>query len=190
MERRASRSCFRFSLERSMPSNRTVPSVGISSIFIQRTSVLFPAPLIPIMPKISPCSIFRVDVLQRMDLRVFAPEGFAEGANFNDRFFFPHDTPLFRFHVLLLNAMPQSVQNITDLIGIIRHNDMRVKYCAQILPYSTGGSQRAARALMGDSLFRKHLFVLRRGILRKKAWICMEIGGLAQKHEPAFLYIF
>ena len=42
------------------PFIRISPSVGRSSIFMQRTSVLFPAPLIPIMPYISPSLILSV----------------------------------------------------------------------------------------------------------------------------------
>ncbi len=34
----------------SCPSTRTVPSVGVSSRFMQRTRVLFPAPERPMMP--------------------------------------------------------------------------------------------------------------------------------------------
>lgn len=40
-----------------LPFTITSPEVGFSSIFIHRTSVLFPAPLIPMIPYISPSSI-------------------------------------------------------------------------------------------------------------------------------------
>ena len=45
---------------RSLPSIFTVPPVGRSRKFIHRINVLFPAPLIPIIPKISPFWISRL----------------------------------------------------------------------------------------------------------------------------------
>ncbi|SIB12836.1 Uncharacterised protein [Mycobacteroides abscessus subsp. abscessus] len=44
---------------RSWPSTITLPEVGLSSKFTQRISELFPAPLKPMTPKISPLSIAR-----------------------------------------------------------------------------------------------------------------------------------
>ena len=41
----------------STPSKITLPAVGRSSIFMHRTRVLFPAPLMPIIPYISPSFI-------------------------------------------------------------------------------------------------------------------------------------
>ena len=49
----------RLSCVMSRPSMRTVPEVGRSRRLMQRTSVLLPAPLRPMMPKISPSSMRR-----------------------------------------------------------------------------------------------------------------------------------
>ena len=59
MDCRALRSSLGERAVMSCPSTRTVPSVGFSSRFMQRTSVLFPAPERPMMPKISPFSMLR-----------------------------------------------------------------------------------------------------------------------------------
>ena len=52
-------SSFRLMAVRSRPSTSTCPDVGLSSRFMHRTSVLFPAPDRPIIPKISPSPIVR-----------------------------------------------------------------------------------------------------------------------------------
>ena len=59
MERRAARSSASGSRQRSLPSKITLPPVGRSSMLMQRTSVDLPAPLCPMMPKISPLPIAR-----------------------------------------------------------------------------------------------------------------------------------
>ena len=51
---RSWRSCFWLSVVSSTPSMKIWPSVGCSSKLMQRTSVDFPAPDSPMMPKISP----------------------------------------------------------------------------------------------------------------------------------------
>ena len=57
---RACRSSFSERAVNSWPSTVTVPLVGRSSRLMQRTSVDVPAPEKPMMPKISPCSMWRV----------------------------------------------------------------------------------------------------------------------------------
>ena len=59
IERRTRSSSFRGSAVRSLPSTITEPEVGRSSRLMQRTSVDFPAPERPMMPKVSPSSIVR-----------------------------------------------------------------------------------------------------------------------------------
>ena len=48
--RRIARSSFCFSAPISLPFTSTEPSVGLSSMLIQRTRVLLPAPLMPMIP--------------------------------------------------------------------------------------------------------------------------------------------
>src|SRR5690606_7931163 len=52
--RRVSLSCLGDRVLRSTPFHTTLPEVGRSNKLMQRISVLFPAPLYPITPKISP----------------------------------------------------------------------------------------------------------------------------------------
>ena len=59
ISRLAARSSLSESAVMSAPSTVTVPLVGRSSRFMQRTSVLLPAPERPMMPKISPASMSR-----------------------------------------------------------------------------------------------------------------------------------
>ena len=59
MFRRAARSSFGFKRVRSAPATVTLPLSGRSSRFMHLTSVLFPAPERPIIPKISPCPMSR-----------------------------------------------------------------------------------------------------------------------------------
>ncbi len=48
--RRTSRSSLSLIDTRLLPSSRTSPVVGLSSMLMQRTRVLLPAPLMPMMP--------------------------------------------------------------------------------------------------------------------------------------------
>ena len=57
---RTFRSSLSVQADKSWPSINTVPSVGFSRKFRQRTRVLFPAPDIPIIPYISPLLISRL----------------------------------------------------------------------------------------------------------------------------------
>ena len=59
MERRFSRSALGERAVMSSPSMITWPEVGRSSRLMQRTSVDFPAPLMPTMPNISPSRMVR-----------------------------------------------------------------------------------------------------------------------------------
>ena len=59
----------------SLPSKRTLPPVGRSSMLLmRRTSVLLPAPLLPMMPKIVTLPDGEIDALEGVDFRVFALE--------------------------------------------------------------------------------------------------------------------
>ncbi len=60
MDRLAILFCRSFCAARFSPSNITSPAVGVSSMLIHRTKVLFPAPDRPIMPKTSPRAISRL----------------------------------------------------------------------------------------------------------------------------------
>ena len=57
---RNDRKSFPDSSARSFPSTSTVPVVGLSRKFRQRTKVLLPAPLMPIIPYISPLWISKL----------------------------------------------------------------------------------------------------------------------------------
>ena len=57
---RSARSWDSFILVKSLSSMMTWPLVGFSNILMQRTSVDLPAPLLPMIPKISPSSMVRL----------------------------------------------------------------------------------------------------------------------------------
>ena len=58
--RRMARSSFWLRVAISCPFTSTEPSVGRSSMLIQRTSVLLPAPLMPMIPYTSPSRMVRL----------------------------------------------------------------------------------------------------------------------------------
>ena len=60
MERRAARSSLSDRRHMSLPSKKMEPPVGRSSMLMQRTSVLLPAPLLPMTPKMSPLLMARL----------------------------------------------------------------------------------------------------------------------------------
>ena len=68
---RALRSSFSLMAVMSWPSTMTLPAVGRSSMLMQRISVDLPAPLRPMIPKISPRSIVRLIPLSALT----GPEG-------------------------------------------------------------------------------------------------------------------